>query len=101
MVWVARSDASFVELNETFAAMAEQHNRLLAISFGCYRVKGISLSNFSEEEVRNIQKGGNRACNDLYLAKYDPSRYSSHALRQQQLARLSIMNFFNTCTSLK
>eukprot|EP01084_Bolivina_argentea_P054975 100810_1 len=39
-----------------------------------HRVKGISLSNFSEEEVRNIQQGGNQECNDLYLAKYDPSR---------------------------
>ncbi len=39
-----------------------------------HRVKGITLSNFSEEEVRNLQQGGNQACNDLYLAKYDPSR---------------------------
>ncbi len=39
-----------------------------------HRVKGITLSKFSEEEVRNLQQGGNQACNDLYLAKYDPSR---------------------------
>ena len=37
-----------------------------------HRVKSISLANFTDEEVRAVRKGGNEACNDLYLAKYDP-----------------------------
>ncbi|KAG5176994.1 putative GTPase activating protein for Arf-domain-containing protein [Tribonema minus] len=39
-----------------------------------HRIKSVSLANFTDDEVRAIRKGGNRASNDLWLAKYDPDR---------------------------
>jgi Arf-GAP domain and FG repeats-containing protein 1 len=34
-----------------------------------HRIKSVSLSSFTDDEVRAVRKGGNRVANDLWLAK--------------------------------
>eukprot|EP01126_Amoeba_proteus_P020248 TRINITY_DN2065_c0_g1_i29.p1 TRINITY_DN2065_c0_g1~~TRINITY_DN2065_c0_g1_i29.p1 ORF type:complete len:150 (-),score=24.05 TRINITY_DN2065_c0_g1_i29:917-1309(-) len=40
-----------------------------------WRVKGVSMSNFTEEEVRRLQNGGNQVGRDLWLANWSADSF--------------------------
>ena len=39
-----------------------------------YKIKGISVSTFAQEDVDSLAEGGNEMFNSLYLARYNSSR---------------------------
>jgi hypothetical protein len=45
-----------------------------------FKVKGIGLSNFTEEEIANLDSMGNTKFNETYLARYDGTPPNSNDL---------------------
>jgi len=52
-----------------------------------HRVKSISLSTFTLDEVKALKDGGNEACAALYLAHWDPRDYAEPEAGQEQRIR--------------